>query len=60
MKFAGLLLLLAGWGIVLCAVALLRSALQRSGFVVVGLGIEILGLVLLLGSHRVLPEEERG
>jgi len=57
MKLAGFLLLLAGWGIVLCAVALLRSAAQRSGFVLAGLGVEVLGLVLAVRSHLVFPTE---
>jgi hypothetical protein len=39
MKLAGFLLLLAGWGIVLCAVAWLPSAGVRSGFVLAGVGV---------------------
>jgi len=58
MKLAGFLLLLAGWGIVLCAVALLSSAVQRNGFVLAGLGVEVLGLVLTMRSH--LAPGERG
>jgi hypothetical protein len=57
MKLAGFLLLLAGWGIVLCAVAWLSSAGQRTGFVLAGFGVEGLGLVLAVRSHLVLPEE---
>jgi hypothetical protein len=57
MKLAGFLLLLAGWGIVLCAVALLRSAGQRNGFVLAGLAVEVLGLVLAVRSHLVLSGE---
>jgi len=59
MKLAGFLLLLAGWGIVLCAVAWLPSAGVRSGFVLAGLGVEVLGLVLAVRSHLV-PHGERG
>jgi len=51
MKFAGFLLLLAGWAIVIFAVALLASATQRAGFVLAGLGVEALGLVLAFRSH---------
>jgi hypothetical protein len=57
MKLAGLLLLLAGWGIVLAAVALLSSAPPRTGFVLAGVGVEALGLVLVVRSHLVLRGE---
>jgi len=57
MKLAGLLLLLAGWGIVLAAVALLSSALPRTGFVLAGVGVEALGLVLVVRSHLALRGE---
>ncbi|MGC2321841.1 MAG: hypothetical protein WA463_04340 [Terriglobales bacterium] len=59
MKLAGFLLLLAGWGIVLCALAWLPSAGQRTGFVLAGCGVEVLGLVLAVRSHLV-PNAERG
>ena len=57
MKLAGLLLLLAGWGIVLAAVALLSSALPRTGFVLAGVGVEALGLILAVRSHLVVRGE---
>jgi hypothetical protein len=53
MRLGGFLLLLAGWGIVLAAVALLRSGPQQSGFVLAGMGVEVLGLALVVRSHRV-------
>lgn len=65
MKLAGFLLLVAGWGIVLAAVALLPSAPPRTGltsltgFVLAGLAVETLGLILVVRSHLV-PREERG
>ena len=59
MKLAGFLLLLAGWAIVIFAVALLASTAQRAGFVVAGLGVEALGLVLAFRSH-LTPSEDRG
>ena len=59
MKLGGFLLLLAGWGIVLAAVALLASTLPRTAFVLAGLGVEGLGLILVVRSHLVL-QEERG
>ncbi len=57
MKFVGFLLLLAGWGIVLAAVVLLASALPRTGFVLAGVGVEVLGLILVVRSHLVLRGE---
>ncbi len=51
MKVAGFLLLPAGWIIVLAAVALLPSAPSRAAFVFAGIGIELLGLTVLIRSH---------
>jgi hypothetical protein len=52
-KLAGFVLLLSGWLIVLAAIALLAQAAARSGFVVAGMGVEGLGLVVAVRSHRV-------
>jgi hypothetical protein len=57
MKLAGFLLLFAGWCLVLTALVILPSAGARTGFVLAGLGVEILGLVLAARTHRILPEE---
>jgi hypothetical protein len=57
MKLAGLLLLVAGWGISVFAVALLPSIVLRSGFVLAGLATELLGLALLVRAHVVLDVE---
>jgi len=51
MKLAGFFLLLAGGGIALAAVALLTSSLQRTGFVLAGVAVEVLGLALVARSH---------
>jgi FtsH-binding integral membrane protein len=56
-KLAGFMLLLAGWGIVLAAVVLLASALPRTGFVLAGIGVEVLGLILVVRSHLVVRGE---
>jgi len=53
MRLPGFLLLLAGWAIVLAAVALLRSTAQGV-FVVAGLGVQLLGLGFVVRSH-VIP-----
>jgi hypothetical protein len=57
MKFLGFMLLLAGWGIVVCAMALLQ-AVPRVAFAYAGMGVEVLGLVLVIRSHLLLRGEE--
>jgi len=51
MKLAGFLLLLAGWAIVLTAIILLTQASARAGFVLAGVGVEAVGLVIVVRSH---------
>jgi hypothetical protein len=58
MKVTGFLLLLAGWGLVLSALALLKSSIPQSAFVLAGVGVEGLGLALAVRSH-VPPRRER-
>jgi hypothetical protein len=58
MKFTGFLLLLAGWGIVLSALALLGSIPAQTGFVLAGIAVEGLGLGLVARAHSVLPEAQ--
>lgn len=50
MRVPGFLLLLAGWLILLAAVALLRSTAQGI-FAVAGLGVQLLGLTFVVRSH---------
>lgn len=59
MRLVGFLLLLAGWGIVLTAVVRLASARPRAGFVVAGVGVETLGLIIVVRSHRLVSQGER-
>jgi hypothetical protein len=59
MKLVSLILLLGGWAIVVAAILLLPAALSRPVFVLAGMGVEILGLILAIRSHRIL-EVERG
>jgi hypothetical protein len=59
MKVAGFFLLLAGGGLVLAAVALLASSLPRTGFVLAGVGVEVIGIVLVARSH-LLEQGDRG
>jgi hypothetical protein len=58
MKLAGFFLLAAGWIIVLAAVVLLGSAMPRTAFVLAGIGVEILGLALVIRAHMVPSEEQ--
>jgi uncharacterized membrane protein YccC len=51
MKILGFLLLLSGWAIVLAAVALLDREVPRAAFVLAGVGVEIVGLVLVIRAH---------
>jgi hypothetical protein len=51
MKILGFLLLLAGWGIVLAALALLTKDAARGTFVVAGMAVEIIGLVIVMRAH---------
>lgn len=60
MRLVGFLLLLAGWGLVLSAVALLASMVPRAGFALTGFGVELLGLILITRSHLPPRREERG
>lgn len=56
MKLGGFLLLLSGWGIVVAALALLHGG-AVSGFILAGLGVEVLGLVLVLRAHLLQTKE---
>jgi len=58
MKVAGFLLLLAGWVLVLAAIALLGAAGPRAAFLLAGLGVELLGLVLAARSHLTAKKED--
>ena len=59
MKLAGMLLLLAGWGIVVSAVALFPRGGMRELFVLAGLGVELLGLILASRGGAKLPTEAK-
>ncbi len=51
--------MLAGWGLVLAALAMLAAPAPRAAFVLAGCGVEILGLTLAALSYRALPEESK-
>jgi len=55
MKIAGFFLLLAGWLLVLAALAMLppgvNHAAARNGFILAGLAVELTGLVIVVRMH---------
>jgi hypothetical protein len=57
MKLAGFLLLIAGWLIVVTALAILGATHARAGFVLAGVAVEVLGLALVFRAH--VPARER-
>ncbi len=59
MKLAGMLLLPAGWGIVVSAVVLFPRPMTRALFVLAGLAVQGLGLILAFRSGAKLPEEAK-
>lgn len=59
MKLTGFLLLISGWGIVVAALLILPPVVSRVAFLLAGVAVQILGLVLMVRSHRVL-DAERG
>jgi CHASE1-domain containing sensor protein len=60
MRLTGFVLLVSGWIIVLAAVVLLKSSSpQQVSFVLAGIGVEALGLALVVRSH-LIPRGEDG
>jgi len=57
-KFLGFMLLLAGWIIVVTAVAMLPAGTPRAVFALAGVGVEILGLALIIRAQPA-PRGER-
>jgi hypothetical protein len=53
MRLLGFVLLVAGWILVLAALALLPSGASQSSFVLVALGVEVLGLIFVFRSHLI-------
>lgn len=51
MKFAGLLVMPAGFFLTLAALVLFADPVQRTAFVLVGVAVEILGLVVAVRGH---------
>lgn len=51
MKPLGFLLMIAGWGIVLSALALLSKPGARDAFLAAGIAVQVTGLVLVVRAH---------
>jgi len=49
---------MAGWALVLAAIALLSAAGPRGAFLLAGVGVEVLGLVLVARAHLTPKEDE--
>ncbi|HEY0760479.1 MAG TPA: hypothetical protein VGD59_14605 [Acidisarcina sp.] len=56
MRIAGLMLLMAGWALVVLALILLPATAARSAFLGAGFAVEMIGLVLAM--RRQLPPSE--
>jgi hypothetical protein len=54
MKLLGFLLLLSGWFIAFAAAALLVAGAARVAFVFSAIGVEVIGLVLVVRAHPLL------
>ena len=52
-------MLVAGWMLVLAALALLPADASQSGFVFVAIAVEILGLAFVFRSHLMSGRERR-
>lgn len=59
MKILGFVLLMSGGAIVLTAVALLTQDVPRAAFVLAGIGVEFVGLALLIRAHPVRRGEHQ-
>ncbi len=57
-RLAALLLLLAGWILGLLAIELLHSMAQRTGFVLAGIAVQLVGVGLLARSHMSKRKED--
>jgi UPF0716 family protein affecting phage T7 exclusion len=51
MKYAGLLVMVAGFFLSIAALVLFAAPPQRAAFVVCGLAVEMLGLVVTVRAH---------
>jgi hypothetical protein len=59
MKYAGLLVMPAGFFLSIAAIVLFSGTTQRTAFVLCGLAVEVMGLVVAVRGHMQLRSESR-
>jgi len=59
MKYAGLLVMPAGFLLSIAAILLFPGAVERTAFVLCGLAVEAMGLVVSVRGHMQLRSENR-
>jgi hypothetical protein len=59
MKYAGLLVMPAGFFLSIAAILLFPASPQRAAFVLCGLAVEAMGLVVAVRGHMQLRSENR-
>lgn len=59
MKYAGLLVMPAGFFLSLAAILLFPGSVERGAFVLCGLAVEVMGLVVAVRGHMQLRSENR-
>ena len=59
MKYAGLLVMPAGFFLSIAALLLFPASAQRTAFVLCGLAVEAMGLVVAVRGHMQLRSENR-
>jgi hypothetical protein len=59
MKYAGLLVMPAGFFLSIAAIVLFSGSAQRTAFVVCGLVVQVMGLVVSVRGHMQLRSENR-
>jgi hypothetical protein len=59
MKYAGLLVMPAGFFLSIAAIVLFPGSTQRTLFVLCGLSVEVVGLVVAVRGHMQLRSENR-
>ena len=59
MKYAGMLVMPAGFFLSIAAILLFPGVAQRAAFVLCGLAVEVMGLVVSIRGHMQLRGENR-
>ena len=59
MKYAGLVVMPAGFFLTIAAIILFPGAGQRAAFVLCGVAVEVMGLVVAVRGHMQLRDENR-